>query len=193
MPSGFQVSQLPVPNILAENGVGGYYTPVSSTDGNLNYLGQEFTILCPTFKKLKKVRIVKNASNSTLYANELVKFSTTAGEFTTHVGALTAANAEKGWPVDCNVPSTGVPNGSWFLLVMEGLNYVMLPATEVAAAAWSVGSQIVATASGRAVVFDPNLGTTTQSNQILGIVGKMLSAATSSNTSATKTVWVGHP
>ena len=61
------------------------------------------------------------------------------------------------------------------------------------AAAWSVGSQIVATASGRAVVFDPNLGTTTQSNQILGIVGKMLSAATSSNTSATKTVWVGHP
>lgn len=193
--NAFMVSQVPVPDVYAGQGGRGFYTPstFAGTERNTNFLGQEFTVLDPKYKQPKTIRIVMNDTGLTLLPGELVELSTTDGEFGLRAGALCSAPGVMSWPVDDNVPSSGVPNGSWFCIVMEGLNLVITPATGVTLGEWAVGARLTGQTAGRAIAFDPNLSTTTQSNRITSIIGKAMTARTSGNTSTNTLCWIRHP
>lgn len=145
--------------------------------------------------------LVKNGNSAAaMLPKHVVKFDTTAGNYGSVVkfdGSVAAEDVAG--VVDEFLPSSGVPAGSYFYIVVEGPSSVITPD---AGAAFNgdiaVGSLLVAataasstgTTSGRVGVANITASTQTADyssiqNPIINAIGRALSAATTGNTATT--------
>lgn len=65
-------------------------------------------------------RLVKNASGGTLAAKKLVKYGTSTGDPGANIGAYSGEGDIANGCVDPKIPSSGVPNGSYFWMFFDG-------------------------------------------------------------------------
>lgn len=143
------------------------------------------------------VMLVKNGSGFALLPKRLVTYSTSAGEVGIVKGYI-ATTAGRCYPVDEYLPAAGVPDGSYFYIVVKGPAIVLAPlAGSEFNGDVSIGTNLVgltaattgATTAGRAAV--QNITGSTQAadytflvNQIMNVVGKALTARTTGNTNS---------
>jgi len=78
------------------------------------YLGQVYKVFVKG--KKRRVRIVRNVTGSTLLANQVVKYVTTAGRFRKDVTLATGDTDAPAGVVEQEY-SAGVPDGYWFRMV----------------------------------------------------------------------------
>lgn len=90
-----------------------------------------------------RCRLVRNVSGITLTGKRLVKYAATAGVYGTRVDGYCNVTAERVAGVtDEFLPSSGVPDGDLFWIVVEGPTVCKMPQTAVADIA--VGNRLVA-------------------------------------------------
>lgn len=176
---------------------GKFVTPTTSTDAIWNMLGQVYSYPHPDVAnfpgKWRTAILLKNelGTPGAVLPSLLYDLSVTAGEYRTEVSQLSSADGIECILADDHLPSSGAPDGSIFWGILAGPAKV----TTVAAAAtrnnWSVGSNVVGTAAGRAVVANYVLTEAALVNQIKNSVGRAMSACTSDETSTLKQVYIG--
>ena len=136
--------------------------------------------------------LVQNDAATTLTGPGCVSFSTTAGEYAYKVGAVSGADAAEAYPMDDELPSTGVPDQALFYVITDGPCLIKNLATNSARNNFAIGDDIVATAGGRAVgALYAGLTEAALANQIKNKLGRAMSASTSDETSASKLIRVG--
>lgn len=81
--------------------------------------------------ELVRYRCVRNVSGVTLTGKNIGKPKKTAGKYGCEIEGYTHVLAEKGYPIDHLLPSSGVPNNYLFWVVVEGPAIVRMPATDV--------------------------------------------------------------
>jgi hypothetical protein len=140
--------------------------------------------------KYVTVMVAKNGSGFTILPKRLVKPSTTANEVGIMKGYV-SVTADYGYPVDEFIPSAGVPDGSYFYVVVQG-PAVILTSLSAISADVVVGDVLVgitgattgATTSGRLAKQDLTGATALLGNQVMNKIGRALSAATTGNTNS---------
>lgn len=138
-----------------------------------------------------KVRCCRNNSGATLLGKRAAKFNLTAGKGEYDVAGYCTVTAERTGIIDDLLPPTGVPDNDLFWLVISGpcLARTAVDATNanVAVGDWLIALTAAttgATTAGR-VYTDPLTGATSVLAQnLLGIVGQAMSAATTGNTNS---------
>lgn len=159
--------------------------------------------------KMVSCRLVKNNTGAALLPKRLVTFSTTAGEYNTHIGHSSSAYScltnDRAFPVDEFLPSAGVPDQAYFWVVTRGPAMCLLP---LAGAGFngdvSVGNTLSAlTAATAGATTAGRVANTTTVITVSGsdyvdvikaaenYVGRALSAATTGNTGSSLLVDVG--
>jgi hypothetical protein len=173
---------------------------------DLNYAQTSGAKATRSGKKVR-VRLVKNGSGRAILPKQLCQFDTTAGP--DHYGAvvtgLTTLDYQRGYPADEFLPAAGVPDGSYFFIVVSGPAICKLPLSgagfngDVA-----VGQVMVAltaatsgaTTAGRVACQNVTGSSATTDyswllSQAENYVGRALSAATTGNTNSDLLVDVG--
>jgi hypothetical protein len=145
-----------------------------------------------------RLRLVKNSSGVALLPKYLVTFK--AGTNRTEVDGYartTAADGKSVVPVDEFLPSTGVPNGEYFWVVVHGPAMCYMPASEVAditeedvLVALTAAASTHSTTAGRVAKQDLTGATAVLGNQVNGAFGRALSAKSSSSTNSNILVFV---
>lgn len=96
----------------------------------------------------RKVRLVKNASSSTLSRHMAVSYGTAAGDFLKNITALASANAQvAGFVEDGYID--GVPDGAIFRLVEVGFHYAQLYGSSDTQNTTAPGTALVSAGSGK--------------------------------------------
>lgn len=141
-----------------------------------------------------KCMIVRNKSGGALLPKRLVTMKATTGlTYLAQVDGYADTTAEAPtFPVDEWLPAAGVPDNDLFYVVIEGAATVMTPLEADANNVFSVGTILVAltavtsgsTTSGRVRPIDLTGATAVLGNQIIGRIGRALSAKTTANTNA---------
>ena len=138
-----------------------------------------------------RVMLVKNSSGIALLPSRLVKFK--AGTNYTEVDGYARLTAEPTVAVvDDYLPSTGVPNGEYFYVVIGG---PVLALTDLAGADNNVinendfiialtGATSQATTAGRVYSLPSAAASTQLGTHLLGVFAKALSARTTANTNS---------
>lgn len=146
-----------------------------------------------------RCRLVLNNSGISLLPKRLATFSGPTGtNYGAQVKGYTATTAERGYPIDEFLPSTGVPDQSYFWIVVDGPATVLTPLVNTDFNGTVSEGQVMvaltaatsgATTAGRVAV--QNITGSSQAtdytfvfNQIQNSVGRALSAKTTSNTNA---------
>lgn len=137
----------------------------------------------------RRLRVVKNDSGITLLPKRVVRYSNTAGERGTHVDGYTRLTAED-WAgvVDEFLPSTGVADGDWFYIAVEGPAVCLMPLSQVADI--TVGTAMVAltavtsgsSTSGAVAAQDISGATQPLAEQVMNLIGRAMSTVGSAST-----------
>lgn len=152
-----------------------------------------------------RCRLVKNGSGISLLPKRLARFQISGVNYGAIVDGYTATDYERGYPVDEFLPSTGVPDGSYFWIVVDGPALVKLPLagsgfngdiTEGTVIVALTAATSGATTAGRVAVQNITASTQTSDySQILkeaqNMIGRALSAKTTGNTNDDLLVEVG--
>lgn len=176
---------------------GKFITPSVATDAIWNSLGQVYSYPHPDVAnypgKWRTAILLKNelSSPGAVLPSLLYDLSTTAGEYRTEVVALSSADGIECILADDQLPAAGAPDGSIFWGILAGPALVKTVAAAAARNNWSVGSNVVGTAAGRAVVANYVLTEAALVNQIKNSVGRAMSACTSDETATLKAVYIG--
>lgn len=134
---------------------------------------------------------VRNVSGIALLPKRLVRFQRTAGSpMVGRVDGYAYTTADEGYPVDEYLPSTGVPNGDLFWIVIEGPALVLTDLAGAANNVVNVGDILTAltaatsqaTTAGRVKPQDLSGATTTFGNEVQNRIGRALSAKTTTQT-----------
>jgi hypothetical protein len=138
--------------------------------------------------------IVRNKAADVLLPKRLVTMKATSGAtYIAQVDGYADTTAESPtFPVDEWLPAAGVPVNDLFYVVIEGPATVMTPLEADANNVFSVGTTLVsltaatsgATTSGRVRPIDLTGATALLGAQIIGRIGRALSAKTTANTNA---------
>lgn len=179
-----------------------------------NILGREFTFTDLNYsasgvktartKMAVRCRVVRNDSGFTLLPKRLVRFSTTAGEYNQVVDGYVASTNERGYPVDEFIPSSGVPDGAYFLIVVAGPANILVPIANTefngSIAVGDVMVALTAATSGATTAGRLNKINITGSSQAtdytaimfagLNMIGRALSASSTNNTAGTASILV---
>ena len=87
------------------------------------------------------MRVVKNASGGALTPRQTVKYDLDA--IGTQIDGVATATTRPAGVVDSELPASGVANGEWFLIAVEGVHDVL------AHGALTIGDDLVSAAAGR--------------------------------------------
>lgn len=151
-------------------------------------------------------RLVKNGAGAALLPKRIARFKTGNGpDYGAIVDGYTRTTAERGYPVDEFLPSTGVPDGAYFWIVVEGPATVLTPlagsefngdVTEGTRLVALTAATSGATTSGRVAVENFTASTQTADysfahNNLANMIGRALSAKTTGNTNADLLLEVG--
>lgn len=138
--------------------------------------------------------IVRNVAAAALLPKRLVTMKTTSGlTYTGQVDGYADTTAEApAFPVDEWLPSAGVPVNDLFYVVVEGPAMVLTDIASGANNVHSIGAYVVAltaatsgaTTAGRVAPQDLTGATAVLGGQILGALGRALSARTTANTNS---------
>jgi hypothetical protein len=141
-----------------------------------------------------KCMIVRNKAGAALLPKRLVTMKATSGAtFLAQVDGYADTTAESPtFPVDEWLAAAGVPDNDLFYVVIEGPATVMTPLTADANNVFEVGTLLVSltavtsgsTTSGRVRPIDLTGATALLGAQIIGRIGRALSAKTTANTNA---------
>ena len=163
----------------------------------------DYSVSTPTkpLRSGRKVRcrLVRNLSATTQYGKYLVTFKASAGMYDNEIDGMADTTAERAFPVDEFLPSTGVIANDLFWIVVEGPAMCRTPLEASALNVFTVGDRVVAltaatsgaTTAGRLTPIDLTGATALLANQIGGFIGRALSAKTTANTNADVLVSVG--
>jgi len=138
-------------------------------------------------------RIVRNVSGGTLLPRRLVRWGTN------YIGRRVAGYAYEGpsattigipaGVVDDMLPDTGVPDGELFLIIVKGPALIKTPNVAVAAGAFDALDPLVVynttsgdANAGRIAKIDTTGVTATLANNVMGMIGRAMSARTSGQT-----------
>lgn len=185
----------------------GYYETTAGAFDNL--LGREYEIEDEDWgqagqgakanrsAKLVTVRLVQNKSGVNLLPKQVVRYSTTAGQYGHQVTQATSTTAQD-WAgvVDEFIVSAGVPDGAYFFIVTKGPTKVTTPSvgadfngdiTVGALLVAATAASSTGTTAGRVAVANITASTQTADyssiqNPIINALGRALSAATTGNT-----------
>lgn len=140
-------------------------------------------------------RLVKNSSGIALLPGYLVTFK--AGTNRTEVDGYARTTAVDCVPVDEFLPSTGVPDGSYFWVVVKGPALCVMPASQAGdiaddavLVALTAAASTVSTTAGRVNNQDLTGATAVLGGQINGAFGRAMSAKSSSSTNTNILVYV---
>lgn len=156
--------------------------------------------------RLVTCRLVKNSSGAAILPRSLCQFKTGNGpDYGAIVAGQTTTTAQHGYPADEWLPSTGVPDGAYFWIVVRGPATVLTPMagaefngniTEGTVMVALTAATTGATTAGRVAV--QNITGSSQAtdyssllNQAENMVGRALSAKTTGNTNSSLLVEVG--
>lgn len=139
--------------------------------------------------KYVTVMLVKNGSGFTILPKRLVVMSTVAGEYGIVKGYARLTATGPCFPVDEYIPAAGVPDGSYFFVVVGGPALVLTGIADMSADV-AVGDRVVAltavtsgaTTAGRIAPIDLTGATALLANQILNFIGQAMTARTTQNT-----------
>lgn len=144
-----------------------------------------------------RCRLVKNSSGIALLPGRVAVFK--AGTSQTEVDGMVATTGKSpAGVIDEYLPSAGVPDGSYFWLVMEG---PCSPLTSLAGDATNViteGNPVVAltaatsqaTTAGRVAEISTFAASTHLGSELLGVLGRALSSRTTAQTNAAVRVYL---
>lgn len=171
-------------------------------------VGKEYVVEDTVRNKgdMVRLRLVKNSSGITLERKRICKFATgsSLGAFKALAG-YARLDAERGWPIDELAPSSGVPDGSFTYVVMDGPALCLTSLagdsrnliTEGDFLVSATGATTGATTSGRVQLQNIQAATANatageeNSEQIQQAVGRGMTAKTTANTNHDILVWIG--
>lgn len=171
---------------------GTYIPSPTSGDTILEFVGRAFVVPDSRYSNYHRtLMVVQNSTSGAVLPGIAYSFAVTAGNYRRKLTAASASEAAEAYLVDDLLPAAGAPDGALCYVVVEGPCLCKNLASNAARNLWSIGDDIVATASGRAVVADYNLSTVPQSLQVRNKLGRAMSASTSDESSTTKLIHVG--
>jgi len=182
-------------------GIGG--SPVNADMHQI--LGKEWIFEDPNFRnKFRRMRVVRNVSGIALLPKMSVKPKVSAANdpcgFETEVDGYGRVTAERIWLVDDQLPSGGVANNDAFWVCVEGEHIGKSSKTGDATNVIAVGDWLVAstaaasthsTTAGRLELITLTGATAVLAGQILGAIGRAMTAMTTNNTDTDIRVSVG--
>lgn len=171
-------------------------TQINSTDA-FQYEGQEYEVededftngtigSCPyRSNKRRRVRVVRNVNATTLLAKQVAKLNksgTSAGNIQGQVNGVVASPADKGYPVDEWLPSSGCVQNDLCYVVVDGLAKVTTDSAGTTTLA--VGDVVVAgaTTAGTVVKQDNTQTGANLYNQIQNAIGRAATAVSANST-----------
>lgn len=165
---------------------GNYKTP---TDTSLGVTENEGLVLGKIYKskgpdgRVRLVRIVKNASSSTLAARKLVKSSTATGRYLLDAASLTTDDGDPILGVVEEGYSGGVPDGKWFRCVVYAEKMgVYISSDNSSRVTNAVGDVVVAADDNGSFWAQDNTADTGLAVQIQNRLGRILEATTNNST-----------